>query len=175
MLEFLLFCAALAVPCLAQLPRVPDIEAQRAAMKKLSFLIGKWSGEARLQRRPGEPLEPVQTEDAQYKLDGLVPMIRGHGRNKSDGKIALQAFTIVSQSFLTTTRLERTACVPIMRAYHDVAALPGDRAEASRRAAERPGASRWATSKPAPCCESMKKVSGPNSLKSPLLLSRRAS
>ncbi|PYY10099.1 MAG: hypothetical protein DMG69_07490 [Acidobacteria bacterium] len=110
MLEFLLFCAALAVPCLAQLPRVPDIEAQRAAMKKLSFLIGKWSGEARLQRRPGEPLEPVQTEDAQYKLDGLVPMIRGHGRNKSDGKIALQAFTIVSY--------DDEAGAHRMRAYH---------------------------------------------------------
>jgi hypothetical protein len=32
------------VPLLAQLPRVPDLEAQRKAMKKLGFLFGKWAG-----------------------------------------------------------------------------------------------------------------------------------
>jgi hypothetical protein len=81
---------------MAQLSRIPDVEAQRAAMKKLGFLIGKWSGEARLQRGPGEPLELVQTEEAQYKLDGLVLMIEGIGRNKADGKMALQALATVS-------------------------------------------------------------------------------
>jgi len=65
-------------------------------MMELSFLIGKWSGEARLWRGPGEPLELVQTEEAQYKLGGLVLMIEGIGRNKSDGKVALQALATVS-------------------------------------------------------------------------------
>jgi hypothetical protein len=86
----------LSVPCMAQLTRVPDIEAQRAAMKKLGFLTGKWSGEARLLRGSGEPLELIQTEEAQYKLDGLVLTIEGIGRTKVDGKIALQAFAVVS-------------------------------------------------------------------------------
>jgi len=38
----------------------------------------------------------VQTEDAQYKLDGLILTIEGVGRNKADGKLALQAFGIIS-------------------------------------------------------------------------------
>lgn len=96
MLKSLLICTALLVPCMAQPPRTPDIGSQRAAMKKLSFLIGKWSGEARILRQPGEPLELIQTEEAQYKLDGLVLMIEGIGRSKSDGKPVLQALGIVS-------------------------------------------------------------------------------
>jgi len=39
-------------------------------MKKLDFLIGKWAGEARLLRGPTESVELLQTEEAQYKLDG---------------------------------------------------------------------------------------------------------
>ena len=55
---------------MAQLPRVPDLEAQREAMKKLDFLVGKWDGEARLLRGPAESVELLQSEEAQYKLDG---------------------------------------------------------------------------------------------------------
>ena len=47
-------------------------------------------------RRPGETVELIQTEEAQYKLDGLVLTIEGVGRNKADGKIALQALGIIS-------------------------------------------------------------------------------
>jgi hypothetical protein len=36
------------VPRMDQLPRVPDLAAQRAAMKKLNFLVGEWAGEARI-------------------------------------------------------------------------------------------------------------------------------
>src|SRR6202140_689816 len=50
---------------------MPDLEAQRAAMKKLQFLAGKWAGEARLFRGPGGPVIWTQTEEAHYKLDGL--------------------------------------------------------------------------------------------------------
>jgi hypothetical protein len=81
---------------MTQLPRVPDIEAQRSAMKKLSFLVGRWAGEARLLRGPGEPVELIQTEEAQYKLDGLILTVEGIGRQKSDGKLALQALGIFS-------------------------------------------------------------------------------
>ena len=80
---------------LYQQPRTPDLEAQRAAMKKLEFLVGKWSGEARMLRGP-EPLVMIQTEEAQYKLDGLVLSIEGVGRNKADGTPVLQALGIVS-------------------------------------------------------------------------------
>jgi len=105
------FGMLLSIPCMAQLARVPDVEGQRAAMKKLGFLTGKWSGEARFLRGPGEPLELIQTEEAQYKLDGLVLIIEGIGRTKADGKIALQAFAIVSY--------DDEAGAYRMRAYND--------------------------------------------------------
>jgi hypothetical protein len=96
---------------MAQRPQAPDIESQRAAMKKLSFLMGKWSGQARVLRRSGEELELIQTEEAQYKLDGLILMIEGIGRSKSDGKVALQALGIVSY--------DDDAGAYRMRAYND--------------------------------------------------------
>jgi hypothetical protein len=84
------------VPLMAQLPRVPDLEAQREAMKKLGFLVGKWAGEAYLLRGPAESVELLQTEEAQYKLDGLIVVIEGVGRTKSGGQSLLQAFGIIS-------------------------------------------------------------------------------
>jgi hypothetical protein len=81
---------------MAQLPRVPDLETQREAMKKLGFLVGKWAGEARLLRGPAESVELLQTEEAQYKLDGLIVVIEGIGRTKSGGQPLLQAFGIIS-------------------------------------------------------------------------------
>ncbi len=82
---------------MAQQPHIPNVEAQRAAMKKLEFLIGKWAGEARVLRGPGEPVLLVQTEEAQYKLDGLVLLIEGVGRPKADAQAAaLQALGIIS-------------------------------------------------------------------------------
>lgn len=84
------------VPPMGQLPRVPDLAAQREAMKKLGFLAGKWAGEARLLRGPGEFVELLQTEEARHKLDGLILVIEGVGRIKSSGQPLLQAFGIVS-------------------------------------------------------------------------------
>jgi hypothetical protein len=65
-------------------------------MKKLDFLLGKWAGEASVWRGPGEPFEITQTEDVQYKLDGLVLLIEGTGRNKSDGEVVFRALATVS-------------------------------------------------------------------------------
>jgi hypothetical protein len=81
---------------MAQLPRVPDLKKQLAAMKEVGFLVGKWAGEARLLRGPAESVELLQTEEVQYKLDGLILVIEGVGRAKSDGQPFLQAFGIVS-------------------------------------------------------------------------------
>jgi hypothetical protein len=103
---------------MAQPLRVPDLEAQRAALKKLDFLVGKWSGEARVSRGPGEPLELIQTEEAQYKLDGLILMIEGIGKTKTDGKVALQALGIVSYDDEGGTYR--------MRAYNDGSYLETD-------------------------------------------------
>jgi hypothetical protein len=81
---------------MAQLPRVPDLAVQREAMKKLGFLIGTWAGEARLLRAPTESVGLLQTEEAQYKLDGLIIVIEGIGRTESGGQPLLQAFGILS-------------------------------------------------------------------------------
>ena len=79
---------------MAQEQRAPDLNVQRAAMKKLSFLAGKWAGEARLARGPGQWLTVVQTEEAQYRLDGLILMIEGVGR--AEGVPTLQALGVIS-------------------------------------------------------------------------------
>ena len=86
----------LGATCMAQTPRPHDVEAQRAAMRKLGFLIGEWSGEASVLRGPGQYLELAQTESAQFKLDGLVLVIEGIGKTKTDGKPALQALGLIS-------------------------------------------------------------------------------
>ncbi|PYT81234.1 MAG: hypothetical protein DMG40_10275 [Acidobacteria bacterium] len=65
-------------------------------MKKLALFVGKWEGEARLLREPGEPLVLMQTEEAQFKLDGLILEIEGIGRSKTDNKPVLQALGIIS-------------------------------------------------------------------------------
>ena len=102
----------LLAPQMAQLPRVPDLEAQRAAMKEVSFLVGKWAGEARLLRGPAESVELLQTEEAQYKLGGLILVIEGVGRTKSSGQPVLQAFGIISYDDESATYR--------MRAFNDV-------------------------------------------------------
>jgi hypothetical protein len=81
---------------MAQQIRMPDVEAQRTAMRKLSFLVGKWSGEARMLGGSGEPIKMKQSEEAEYKLDGLILTIEGVGRKKSDDRPVLEAFAVIS-------------------------------------------------------------------------------
>jgi len=80
-------------------------------MRKLSFLVGTWTGEASVLRGAGESLKLLQSEEAEYKLDGLVLMIEGLGRSKADGKPALQA--------LGTISYDDEARTYNMRAYND--------------------------------------------------------
>ncbi len=85
---------ALAVTSYGQPP--PDVAAQREAMKKLAFLVGKWSGEAVVIRGPGGPLKVLQTEDVQYKLNGLVLLVEGTGRNPATGDLVFNALAAIS-------------------------------------------------------------------------------
>jgi len=102
--------AVLVTGCFAQATRGPNVEAQRAAMRKLEFLVGRWSGDARAWRG-GDPVEFTQTEEAQFKLDGLLLLIEGRGDLKLDGKPSLRALAIVSY--------DDEASVYRMRAYND--------------------------------------------------------
>jgi hypothetical protein len=77
--------------------RTPNLKTQRDAMQKLAFLVGKWTGEAQLLRGATELVELIQTEEAQYKLDGLILTIEGVGRDDvTGGQTFLQAFGIIS-------------------------------------------------------------------------------
>jgi hypothetical protein len=96
---------------MVQPPRSPDLEAQQAAMKKLDFLVGKWTGEARLARGAGETIDLAQTEEAGFRLGGLILVIEGVGRAKSSGATVLQAFGIISY--------EDDSQTYFMRAFND--------------------------------------------------------
>ncbi len=77
----------------------PDAQArvavQKAAMQKLAFLLGKWQGPITVQRGAMEPLKFTQTENVQWKLDGLVMEIEGTGTN-AEGRRLFQALATVS-------------------------------------------------------------------------------
>jgi Protein of unknown function (DUF1579) len=89
----------------------PNLEAQRQAMKKLAFLVGKWSGDATTLRGPNDTVKVRQTEDVQFKLGGLVLLIEGTGRNPDTGEVMFTA--------LATIAYDETAQVYHFRAYND--------------------------------------------------------
>jgi len=53
----------------------------------------------------------IQREEAQFKLDGLLLLIEGVGRRKSDGALVLQALGVISY--------DDEAAVYRMRAFND--------------------------------------------------------
>ena len=79
--------------CLGQ--QQPNLASQREAMKKLDFLAGKWQGDVLVTRGPDEPMKLVQTEEVQYKIDGLVLLVEGAGRN-ADGQVVFRALALIS-------------------------------------------------------------------------------
>lgn len=84
--------------------------AQRAAMAKLAFLVGTWSGSVSVRQGPGEPMHLTQTEHVQTKLDGLILLIEGSSRD-ADGKVLFQA--------LATVSYDSAAAAYRFRAYND--------------------------------------------------------
>ena len=79
----------------AQQPGSSSVEAQREAMQKMAFLAGRWSGPVTVFRGPGEPLHLTQTEDVEYKLDGLVLLVEGKSTN-AEGKVVFSALATIS-------------------------------------------------------------------------------
>lgn len=88
----LLLTLVLATAASAQ--HMPDVGAQKEAMKKLSFLAGTWKGPATAYLQTG-PVKVEQTEEVQYKLGGLVLLIEGTGR-LPDGTVRFNALATVS-------------------------------------------------------------------------------
>lgn len=79
----------------AQQPSSNSADAQRGAMRKLAFLAGHWSGPVTVVRGPGEPLHLTQSEDVQFKLDGLVLLIEGKSVS-ADGKAQFEALATIA-------------------------------------------------------------------------------
>jgi hypothetical protein len=79
----------------AQPPASNSIETQRQAMRKLSFLTGRWSGPVNIFRGPGQALHLTQTEDVEYKLDGLVLLIEGKSTS-AGGKVLFGALATIA-------------------------------------------------------------------------------
>jgi len=94
----------------AQQPASNSVDAQREAMRKLSFLAGHWSGPVTIVRGPGEPLHLIQTEDVEYKLDGLVLLIQGKSTS-ADSKVLFSALATIAYDDASHTYR--------FRAYHD--------------------------------------------------------
>jgi hypothetical protein len=85
----------LSISALALLAQAPASE-QRAAMKKLDWLVGHWKGAGWIQMGPQSKKEFTQTEAVQSKLDGLVLIIEGLGKSKEDGSAVHTALAFVS-------------------------------------------------------------------------------
>jgi hypothetical protein len=86
---------ALTMSLTAQQPASNSTDVQRQAMQKLSFLAGRWSGPITVNHGPGEPMRFTQTEDVEYKLDGLVVLIEGSSRTP-DGKVMFNALATIA-------------------------------------------------------------------------------
>src|SRR5580704_48543 len=76
-------------------PQRPNVKAQGEAMKKLAFLVGTWTGDATT-AQSNQKIKVKQTEEVSYKLDGLVLLIEGTGRNPETGEVKFRALATVS-------------------------------------------------------------------------------
>jgi hypothetical protein len=78
----------------------PAPAAQRDAMKKLDFLVGRWKGAGWMEFAPGQRRTFQGTEVVSRKLDGLLLTIEGLHRgqvgDKEEAVVVHSAFTLVS-------------------------------------------------------------------------------
>lgn len=111
-MRLVLLLPILLAPALSAQPRInPGVAVQKEAMKKLAFLAGKWKGEATVQQGPGKPIQIVQTEEIEYRLDGTIMLIEGTGRDPESGKVVFNAVAVVSY--------DETKQAYAIRAYSD--------------------------------------------------------
>ena len=63
----------------------PDPAAARAALERLSPMVGRWRGEAWMAREGGQRAQTVMTETVERKLGGTVLLIEGLGQAPAEG------------------------------------------------------------------------------------------
>lgn len=64
------------------------------AIKKLSFIEGKWEGKASVTTGPGQTMQLNQHENVELKLGGKILSVEGKGYN--EGKLEFNAFAIIT-------------------------------------------------------------------------------
>lgn len=63
-------------------------------MKKLSYFVGNWEGEATYRRGQGQAESLIQKEHIEWKLDGVILSIEGIGRK--DDAIQFNAYAVIN-------------------------------------------------------------------------------
>lgn len=72
-------------------------DALKQEMQKLSYLAGRWKGEAIARQRNGPDTKVAQEENIQFKLDNTLLLIEGTGRNpENTAEIVFNALAIVT-------------------------------------------------------------------------------
>jgi hypothetical protein len=86
-----------AAPAVAQ---APDGSANRAAMDRFGFMVGRWSGESSMQRGPGERVTTQMTETVERRLGGVVLLIEGRGvlpaAGGAEARVTHQALAVLA-------------------------------------------------------------------------------
>lgn len=70
-------------------------ETQRAEMKKLDMMVGKWEGSGWMQRGPGAPETFKGGETVQRKLGGLALLVEGRFVDK-DGRVGHETLAVLA-------------------------------------------------------------------------------
>jgi hypothetical protein len=79
--------------------QMPDGSSNRAAIGKLDFMVGRWTGEAWMQRG-SERVQTTMTETVERKLDGVVLQVEGRGVIPAgaggEPRVVHHAFAVIS-------------------------------------------------------------------------------
>lgn len=72
-------------------------DALKQEMQKLSYLAGKWKGEAVARQRDGSTTKVAQEENIEFRLDNTLLLIEGTGRNPQNlSEITFNALAVVT-------------------------------------------------------------------------------
>ena len=79
--------------------QMPDGSSNRAAIGKLDFMVGRWTGEAWMQRG-SERVQTTMTETVERRLDGVVLQVEGRGVVPAvaggEPRVVHHAFAVIS-------------------------------------------------------------------------------
>jgi hypothetical protein len=109
--------------------QAPDGAANRAAIDRLEFMVGRWRGEAWMQRAPGERVQTTMTETVERKLNGVVLQVEGLGivpaAGSSEPRVVHHALAMVSFDSQTGAYTMRSYLVNGQAGEFSLTLIPG--------------------------------------------------